>query len=81
TLNIVPALAPLLGGIMAEYYGWRLPFVFLALYAFILLILTAKYLPETRPESSVQHKENPLKSLVSVLFNKRFLIFSLANAG
>ncbi|MEY1425463.1 multidrug effflux MFS transporter [Morganella morganii] len=81
TLNIVPALAPLLGGIMAEYYGWRLPFGFLALYAFILLILTAKYLPETRPESSAQHKENPLKSLVSVLFNKRFLIFSLVNAG
>ena len=81
TLNIVPALAPLLGGIMAEYCGWRLPFGFLALYAFILLILTAKYLPETRPESSAQHKENPLKSLVSVLFSKRFLIFSLVNAG
>ncbi|MBW5408100.1 multidrug effflux MFS transporter [Morganella morganii] len=81
TLNIVPALAPLLGGIMAEYYGWRVPFGFLALYAFILLILTAKYLPETRPEGGAQHKENPLKSLVFVLFNKRFLIFSLVNAG
>lgn len=81
TLNIVPALAPLLGGIMAEYYGWRVPFGFLALYAFILLIMTAKYLPETRPEGSLQHKVNPLKSLASVLFNKRFLIFSLVNAG
>lgn len=81
TLNIVPALAPLLGGIMAEYYGWRVPFGFLSLYAFILLILTAKYLPETRPEGRVQHKENPLKSFVSVLFNKRFLTFSLVNAG
>ncbi|EPL8096340.1 multidrug effflux MFS transporter [Morganella morganii] len=81
TLNIVPALAPLLGGIMAEYYGWRLPFGFLALYAFILLILTAKYLPETRPEKNSQRKENPLKSLASVLFNQRFLTFSLVNAG
>lgn len=28
TLNIIPALAPLLGGLLAEAFGWRAPFWF-----------------------------------------------------
>jgi len=35
-LNIVPALAPLLGGILAEAYGWRMPFWFLCGYAVVI---------------------------------------------
>lgn len=81
TLNIVPALAPLLGGILAEYFGWRAPFGFLTLYAVVILVLIVRYLPETRPENKNGAKEKPLKIMMSILGNKRFLIFSLVNAG
>lgn len=49
TLNIIPALAPLLGGLLAEAFGWRAPFWFLVGYAAVVLLLVIFFLPETRP--------------------------------
>ncbi|WP_406850413.1 Bcr/CflA family efflux MFS transporter, partial [Chromobacterium phragmitis] len=48
-LNIVPALAPALGGVMTERYGWQSCFLFLAVSALIALALLARQMPETRP--------------------------------
>lgn len=47
TLNIVPALAPLLGGLLAEAWGWRAPFWFLALYALVILVLIVVFTRNT----------------------------------
>ena len=43
TLNIIPALAPLLGGLLAEYWGWRAPFGFLIFYSVLVLILITRF--------------------------------------
>ncbi|RXA93970.1 MULTISPECIES: multidrug effflux MFS transporter [Yersinia] len=81
TLNIVPALAPLLGGLLAEAFGWRAPFWFLALYGLLVLILIIIFLPETRPADTQPVKSLPIKNYLRILRDDRFLIFSLVNAG
>lgn len=81
TLNIVPALAPLLGGLLAEAFGWRAPFWFLALYGLLVLILVIVFLPETRPADTQPVKGLPIKKYLHILCDDRFLIFALVNAG
>lgn len=81
TLNIVPALAPLLGGLLAEAWGWRAPFWFLALYAVTILVLIAVFLPETRPANLPKIKVIPVETYCRVLGNRQFIIFALVNAG
>lgn len=46
---VVPALAPLLGGVLAELWDWRATFYFMAAYALFAGVLVAWRLPETRP--------------------------------
>lgn len=81
TLNIVPALAPLLGGLLAEAWGWRAPFWFLALYAVVIFILIIMFLPETRPASLQQIKKLQFKNYFRILASEHFFIFALVNAG
>jgi DHA1 family bicyclomycin/chloramphenicol resistance-like MFS transporter len=46
---VVPALAPTLGGLLALQFGWRSTFIFMALYAIIVLFIVGFKFPETRP--------------------------------
>ncbi|OHX21846.1 multidrug effflux MFS transporter [Chromobacterium sphagni] len=48
-LNIVPALAPALGGLLTEHYGWQACFLFLALAALSTSAWLARLMPETLP--------------------------------
>ncbi|TQI80769.1 DHA1 family bicyclomycin/chloramphenicol resistance-like MFS transporter [Serratia fonticola] len=81
TLNIIPALAPLLGGLLAEAFGWRAPFWFLMGYALLVLILIVFRLPETRPADTVQVKGLPLGQYLRILSDRRFISFTVVNAG
>ena len=45
--NIMPALAPIVGGFILLWFGWRFIFLFLILYTAGLFILLARKLPET----------------------------------
>ncbi|WP_292971190.1 multidrug effflux MFS transporter [Pantoea sp. UBA4549] len=80
-LNIVPALAPLLGGLLAEAYGWRAPFWFLCSYALAIGLLVIVALPETRPADTLRVKGLPLAQYGAILRQPRFLAFAFANAG
>ncbi|WP_431222259.1 multidrug effflux MFS transporter [Serratia sp. L9] len=81
TLNIIPALAPLLGGLLAEAFGWRAPFWFLMGYALLVLLLIVFRLPETRPTDTVPVKGLPVRQYLRILGDRRFISFSLVNAG
>jgi len=50
---VIPALAPTLGGLLALQFGWRSTFVFMMLYAVVMMILVGYRLPETRPANTV----------------------------
>jgi DHA1 family bicyclomycin/chloramphenicol resistance-like MFS transporter len=47
-VTLVQAFAPVLGGQLQEWVGWRSNFIFVALLAACALALAAKYVPETR---------------------------------
>ena len=50
---VIPALAPTLGGLLALQFGWRSTFVFMTLYAIVMLIVVGYRFPETRPAGTV----------------------------
>jgi len=52
----IPALAPLLGNVLTEYFGWRSNFEFMAGYAVFAGIILFFTLKETRPKHTKQHK-------------------------
>lgn len=80
-LNIVPALAPMLGGFLADAYDWRAPFWFLTGYALVIGLMIWRFLPETRPAGTLAVKGIPLRQYAQILREPRFLAFTFANAG
>lgn len=47
-----PAIAPFIGGYLTAWFGWRFTFLFVMLFGVVLLIMTAKFLRETRKPHS-----------------------------
>ncbi|WKE65946.1 multidrug effflux MFS transporter [Gallaecimonas kandeliae] len=80
-LNIVPALAPLIGGILAQHYGWQAPFAFLAGYALLMLAVVWRFLPETRPPGTKVTAGIPFGQYWRILRSPNFLRFALVNAA
>ena len=52
--GLAPGIAPILGGYLLGWFGWRSIFVFLATYAALLLALSWLHLPETHSPSARQ---------------------------
>jgi MFS transporter, DHA1 family, multidrug resistance protein len=50
-LALFPALGPLCGSFIAENFGWKNIFIFLILFAFVIIYFTLLKLPETHPHS------------------------------
>lgn len=46
-INVGPALSPVIGGILAEFLGWRAIFWFCFIFACVVLVLYALVVPET----------------------------------
>ena len=46
-ISVVPVAAPVLGGYLQEWIGWRANFAFLALYAALIALFIYRKLPET----------------------------------
>src|SRR4051812_10898429 len=80
--TIAPAIAPVLGGQLHEWFGWRSIFVFLACFAGGVAAWAAVSLPETWPPER-RHPLHPLKlmrSYLETLTHRAFLASSLAGA-
>ena len=68
---VILTTAPILGGYIQQYAGWRYNFLFLSLYGFLILYLVYLKTPET---SKFHHKDN-LKIKI-ILMNTRILLKS-----
>jgi DHA1 family bicyclomycin/chloramphenicol resistance-like MFS transporter len=55
--GVAPAIAPIIGGWLQDWFGWRAVFVFLVAYSAILLLACNARLPETLP----QHDRQPFR--------------------
>ncbi len=78
--TVAPAIAPVLGGWLHEWFGWRSVFYFLALFSLGVWIWSALGLPETlHPER--RHPLHPrflLQSYIRTLTSQRFLAAAFA---
>ena len=80
---LAPALAPVCGGWLLLWTGWRSIFIFLAILSASLVVVTWFFVPETLPPSG-RHPLHPvpLARAYAALFTKpRFLALALANAA
>lgn len=81
--GLAPAIAPVFGGWLAEWFSWPSVFGFLALFALLQLVATYFYLPETLPpeqRTSVKPAELA-RSYRAVLGSRPFWLLSLALSG
>jgi DHA1 family bicyclomycin/chloramphenicol resistance-like MFS transporter len=80
--GIAPAVAPVLGGVLLNAFGWRSIFWVLLALVIALLTWSAKRLPETLPVGQRQslHPRELWRSYVSVLRNRDFLLLAIIPA-
>lgn len=71
-MGLVPALAPMLGGVVQDIHGWKANFVAMGAFGVVLLFLVMTRLPETLPPS-LRQSASPL----TILRNYRRLIANL----
>jgi len=72
---LAPAAAPIIGGWLHDWLGWRSVFHFLALQGFVNLLLVHRILPETHPLELRQpiHPAAVLRNYLGALRSGRFL--------
>jgi DHA1 family bicyclomycin/chloramphenicol resistance-like MFS transporter len=75
TFAIAPAVAPIIGGWLHEWWGWRSVFWFLALLSCAILYTTWVHLPETLPAAGRQpvHLRPVARAYLQVVRNPRFM--------
>lgn len=76
-LCVAPALAPVLGGLLVELFGWRSNFTFLALFAAVGVLFILTTMPETRPKGTHVVLSNLLSTFVRILKNGPFVGYAL----
>jgi Bcr/CflA subfamily drug resistance transporter len=89
TLVLTLCIAPLIGGITEQGYGWRANFILSTFYVGFVLFLILKFLPETSKislrEQSAVNAKNILKNYYEVLTTPSFIAgtmcYTLSFAG
>ena len=78
-IGTIPTLAPMLGGVLAEQWGWQASFVFMAALGTVVF-LSALFLMEKR-QPTVAYNHEPAvrltRQILSILTHRQFLIYSL----
>lgn len=78
-IGLSPAIAPVIGGFINTYMGWRTIFGFLGIIGVILLMLVKFKLPETK-NTAIKIYINPkamLKTYIQLLTHRLFLGYAL----
>jgi DHA1 family bicyclomycin/chloramphenicol resistance-like MFS transporter len=81
-MGIAPILAPLLGGVILQNFGWSFIFFFLAIYALLILIFSALFLKESHSgdESVSLWPKQVFIQYRKVLKNRSFFVYGLAGS-
>jgi len=80
--QLSPAMAPLLGGVIQQYWGWRASFAVFALVMSLSLVFILIAMPETHTsnERSVLSWRDVCTPYLKLLSNFKFIAYSLASA-
>jgi DHA1 family bicyclomycin/chloramphenicol resistance-like MFS transporter len=81
-MGLAPIVAPLLGGALLTFMGWRAIFWVLTGFGALIGLASFLWLAETRSEATAQQarNEHPIRAYVSLLGNLRLIGFILAGA-
>ena len=86
-LTLLQALAPIPGGYLQAWIGWRANFAAVAILAVVALALVLRYVPESSPREGLARPETTLLARTmlagyrSLLQTRRFVAYALAAAG
>jgi MFS transporter, DHA1 family, multidrug resistance protein len=79
-MTLAPSFSPAIGAYLAELAGWRADFVLLGGFGVAVLIITARTLRETRPDSTPPDLGGMLACFAVLLRSPVFLGFAFATA-
>lgn len=81
-MGVAPVVAPTLGGVFTEYFGWRSIFVFLLVIAVLLIVIIYFFLEESKGEDrEVSLKVGKIaRNYLVVLSNTDFVVYGLAGS-
>jgi DHA1 family bicyclomycin/chloramphenicol resistance-like MFS transporter len=81
-MGLAPILAPLLGGMLLTFGGWRLNFWFMAAFGAALAVAAVLRLQESRSEETTlqAQSESPLQAYAALLKQPRLIGYGLAGA-
>lgn len=81
-MGLAPILAPLLGGALLSFGGWRLNFWFMTAFGVAVGLAGFLRLKESRTEETAAHAktENPLQAYLGLLRQPRLVGYALAGA-
>ena len=81
TIGVAPLMAPLIGAMLNELYGWQSIFYFLAIYALTLFFWVLTSLPETNNSNlkSIQTEQNT--GYIKMLIDSNYFPYMLINAA
>jgi DHA1 family bicyclomycin/chloramphenicol resistance-like MFS transporter len=77
-MGVTPILAPLIGGYVALFFGWRAIFAVVAVISAICLAAVYRFLPETREPNPNVRFGKAFRIYLNILKDKSFLGFTLA---
>ena len=76
-IGISPTFAPILGGYIAAYWGWKSVFIFLSLIALYSLFVAYYFIQETlEPAKRVKINRDIFQRYCQIYKNRQFIIFS-----
>jgi DHA1 family bicyclomycin/chloramphenicol resistance-like MFS transporter len=80
--TLMQAFAPILGGYLQGWFGWRSNFVVIAVIACAAMALVARYVPESRlPTVSASRTGGMLANYRTLIGTRRFLSYAFTAAG
>ncbi len=79
-IGLSPLLAPSVGSLVADAFGWRYVFITLAVVALIVLLLVIFFLPEgQKPDKSISLRPAPIiATFKSILLKPQFYVYTIA---
>jgi predicted MFS family arabinose efflux permease len=76
-----PIVAPGIGGLLQHYFNWRAPFLFLAIYCFICLIVLYYFLPRVEKPTHNLDVKQLLRIYGNLLRDKAFVSTAICCSG
>jgi DHA1 family bicyclomycin/chloramphenicol resistance-like MFS transporter len=82
SMTVAPLLAPLVGGQLLEWFGWRSIFLALGLVGLVLVLMVWLRMPETHPASGRQSRTLPemIKQYGAILCHRQALSYLLCSS-